>query len=42
VGELLQRPSETIELYLYFFILAYLMVFARRIHALEAEEGASR
>jgi hypothetical protein len=25
------RPSETIETYLYFFILAYLIVFARRI-----------
>ena len=29
VGELLHRPSETIELYLYFFILAYLIVFTR-------------
>jgi hypothetical protein len=42
VGELLQRPSEVIENYLYFFILAYLIVFTRRIHALEAEQGASR
>jgi hypothetical protein len=41
MGELIQRPSETIELYLYFFILAYLIVFTRRIHALEAEERAS-
>ncbi len=41
MGELIQRPSETIELYLYFFILAYLIVFTRRIHALEAEEDAS-
>ena len=41
LGELIQRPSETIELYLYFFILAYLIVFTRRIHQLEAEERAS-
>ena len=33
----LQRPSETIELYLYIFILAYLVVFARRIREIEAE-----
>ena len=32
------RPSETIETYLYFFILAYLIVFARRIHEIEASE----
>ena len=38
VGELLQRPGETIELYLYFFILAYLIVFARRIREIEAAE----
>jgi hypothetical protein len=31
----LLRPSETIETYLYFFILAYLIVFARRIKQLE-------
>jgi hypothetical protein len=42
VGELIQRPSETVELYLYFFLLAYLIIYTRRIHALEAEEGASR
>jgi hypothetical protein len=35
----LQRPSETIETYLYFFILAYLIVFARRIRDLEAAAG---
>ena len=34
---LLQRPSETIELYLYVFILAYLIVFTRRIREIEAE-----
>jgi len=40
VGTILQRPSETIETYLYFFILAYLIVYARRIKALEVAEGA--
>jgi hypothetical protein len=39
-GRLLQRPSETIETYLYFFILAYLIVFARRIKELEVAKGA--
>ncbi len=38
--DLLLRPSETIETYLYFFILAYLIVFARRIKELEVAEGA--
>jgi hypothetical protein len=37
VGELLQRPSETIELNLYFFILAYLMIFDRRISEIETD-----
>ena len=37
VGELLHRPSETIELYLYFFILAYLIVFTRRIREIQTE-----
>jgi|GEM_PF-679591 len=37
---LLHRPSETIETYLYFFILVYLIVFARRIKELEVAEGA--
>ena len=40
MGELLLRPSETIEILLYFFILAYLIVYARRIKELEAAEGA--
>jgi disulfide bond formation protein DsbB len=35
VGELFQRPSEAIELYLYYFILTYLIVFARRIREIE-------
>jgi hypothetical protein len=39
----LQRPSETIELYLYFFIFAYLVVFARRIREIETDDsGKSR
>jgi len=33
------RPSEIIETYLYFFILAYLIVFARRVHELQASQG---
>jgi hypothetical protein len=39
VDTILKRPSETIETYLYFFILAYLIVYARRIKALEVAEG---
>lgn len=31
------RPSEAVEFYLYFFMMAYLIVFERRIHALETE-----
>jgi len=34
--EILKRPSETIETYFFFFILAYLIVYARRIKQLEA------
>jgi hypothetical protein len=37
LDSLLQRPSEAVEFYLYFFILAYLIVFERRIRALETE-----
>jgi hypothetical protein len=37
---ILQRPSETIETYLFFFILAYLIVYARRIKQLEVAEHA--
>ncbi|MEX1060899.1 MAG: hypothetical protein WED13_07740 [Methyloceanibacter sp.] len=40
VATILQRPSETIETYLYFFILAYLLVYARRLKELEVAEGA--
>jgi len=39
IPTLVVRPSETIEVYLYFFILAYLIVFARRIQEIEASEG---
>jgi hypothetical protein len=39
IGTLLERPSETIETYLYLFIVAYLYVFARRIRELEAAQG---
>lgn len=35
--DILQRPAETIETYMYFFILAYLVVYARRIRELETE-----
>jgi hypothetical protein len=41
VPTILGRPSETIETYLYFFILAYLIVYARRIKQLEMAEHAS-
>ena len=40
VGIILQRPTETIETYLYFFILAYLIVYARRIKQFEVAEHA--
>ena len=36
------RPSETIELYLYYFILTYLIVFARRMKEIEASEDKAR
>ena len=32
------RPSEAVEFYLYFFILAYLILFERRIHELETDD----
>ena len=38
IGTILARPAETIETYLYFFILAYLIVYARRIKELEMAE----
>jgi hypothetical protein len=40
-AELAFRPSETIELYLYYFILTYLIVFARRIREIEASDGGA-
>ena len=39
IEELTGRPSETVEIYLYYFILGYLIVYARRIGELEAAEG---
>lgn len=39
IPTLLDRPSETIETYLYFFIFAYLLIFAHRIKELEVAEG---
>jgi hypothetical protein len=39
VHRLVNRPSEAVELYLYFFILGYLIVYARRIREVEAGEG---
>ncbi|MGE3528410.1 MAG: hypothetical protein AB7G54_03165 [Methyloceanibacter sp.] len=39
IPTLLERPSESVETFLYFFILAYLIVFARRIKELETAEG---
>src|SRR5262245_5781097 len=39
IEEVTGRPSETVEIYLYYFILGYLIVYARRIGELEAAEG---
>jgi hypothetical protein len=39
IPTILHRPSETIETYLFFFILAYLIVYARRLKELEVAEG---
>jgi hypothetical protein len=36
------RPSEAVEFYLYFFIMAYLIVFERRIAALETEGSRAK
>ena len=41
ITTLLDRPSETIETYLYVFIVAYLGVFARRVRELEADARAA-
>jgi hypothetical protein len=41
VGELMQRPSETIENYLHFFIFAYLLVFSRRIREIEGDSATA-
>lgn len=37
---LVQRPSESVETFIYLFLLFYLIVFARRIKELEIAEGA--
>jgi hypothetical protein len=36
------RPSEAVEFYLYFFMMAYLIVFERRIAALETEGSKAK
>jgi hypothetical protein len=36
------RPSEAVEFYLYFFMMAYLIVFERRIAALETEGSRAK
>jgi hypothetical protein len=36
---LVQRPSEAVELFLYFFIFAYLVIFERRIREIEQERS---
>jgi hypothetical protein len=36
-----ERPSEGIEFYLYLFILAFLIVFSRRIGELKADQGGA-
>jgi hypothetical protein len=38
VGDILARPSEAIETFMYLFILFYLIVFARRVRSLEAAD----
>ncbi len=40
IPQLLQRPAETIETYLYFFILAYLLALRPPHQELEVAEGA--
>ena len=37
---IVHRPSEAVELYLYFFILGYLIIFTLRIRELEIQEDA--
>jgi hypothetical protein len=36
---LVQRPSEAVEFYLYFFVLAYLVLFERRIREINTQDG---
>ena len=42
IPELVHRPSEAVELYLYYFVLMYLLIFTRRIAELETKENADR
>lgn len=37
LGSVAARPSEAVEFFLYFFVMAYLIVFERRIQALEGQ-----
>ena len=37
IQQLVHRPSEAVELYLYYFIFAYLLIFTRRITELETQ-----
>lgn len=36
------RPSEAVEFYLYFFMMAYLIIFERRIRELEIEGSRTK
>jgi hypothetical protein len=42
IPELVRRPSAAVELYLYYFVLMYLLIFTRRIAELETKENADR
>lgn len=42
IVQLAGRPSEAVEFYLYFFILAYLIVFERRITELETDAAGAK
>ena len=40
IPQLVHRPSEAVELYLYYFIFGYLLIFTRRISELETQKDA--
>jgi hypothetical protein len=42
IPELVHRPSEAVEFYLYFFILGYLIIFTLRIRELEIQEARTQ